>query len=178
MKVRRVLAALILGACLLPGRAQACETGEYVRLHVVASSDSAQDQALKLWVRDGVRAVSAALLRDCGSADAAWETVQENLPLLEGTARLFARAGGFSGKVQAQAGESEFPDRVYAGELVPAGTYRAVRVVLGEGEGHNWWCVLYPSLCVDTETPPVFYSAIGRWMRGVFQEVSGWLAGK
>ena len=63
MKVRRVLAALILGACLLPGRAQACETGEYVRLHVVASSDSAQDQALKLWVRDGVRAVSAALLR-------------------------------------------------------------------------------------------------------------------
>ena len=79
--------------------------------------------------------------------------------------------------MQAQAGEFEFPDRVYAGELVPAGTYRAVRVVLGEGEGHNWWCVLYPSLCVDTEMPPVFYSAIGRWMRGVFQEVSGWLAG-
>ena len=149
-----------------------------MRLHVVASSDSAQDQALKLWVRDGVRAVSAALLRDCESADEAWETVQENLPLLEGTARLFARAGGFSGKVQAQAGEFEFPDRVYAGELVPAGTYRAVRVVLGEGEGHNWWCVLYPSLCcVDAETPPVFYSAIGRWMRGVFREVSEWLTG-
>lgn len=174
---KRFFVALVLAACLLSGRAKACETGEYVRLHVVACSDSARDQALKLWVRDGVRAVSAALLRDCGSADAAWETIQENLPLLEGTARLFARVGGFSGEVLAQAGEFEFPDRVYAGELVPAGTYRAVRVVLGAGEGRNWWCVLYPSLCVDTETPPVFYSAIGRWMRGVFQEVSGWLAG-
>lgn len=175
--LKRFFAALVLAACLLPGRAQDCETGEYVRLHVVASSDSAQDQALKLWVRDGVRAVSASLLRDCESADEAWETLQENLPLVEGTARLFARVGGYSGKVRAQAGEFEFPDRVYAGELVPAGTYRAVRVVLGEGEGHNWWCVLYPSLCVDAETPPVFYSAIGRWMRGVFREVSGWLAG-
>lgn len=175
--MKRFFAALVLAVCLLSGRAQACETGEYVRLHVVASSDSAQDQALKLWVRDGVRAVSASLLRDCESADEAWETVQENLPLLEGTACLFARIGGYSGEVRAQAGEFEFPDRVYAGELVPAGSYRAVRVVLGAGEGHNWWCVLYPSLCVDEETPPVFYSAIGRWMRGVFQEVSGWLTG-
>ena len=177
MRIKRFLAVLTLAACLGTGSAKACAAPDYVRLHVIAQSDSAQDQALKLWVRDGVRAVSAALLKDCDSADEAWETLTEHSALLEGTARLFARLGGFSGEVKALLGEYDFPDRLYGDELVPAGRYRAVRIVLGEGAGRNWWCVLYPSLCVDVQTPPVLYSAIGRWLRGMLQEVSGWLAG-
>lgn len=178
MRIIRLAGAILIGLGLLLGAARAQETPDYVRLHVVARSDSAEDQALKLLVRDGVRAMSAALLADCRSADEAWETLGAHLPLLEGAARLFARLGGFEGEVQLTAGEYDFPERTYGEEVVPAGVYRALRVVLGEGEGQNWWCVLYPSLCLSgLEEETGFYSLLGQWMGRLMKEVSGWLAG-
>ena len=178
VRMGRFLACLLAGACLLGGTARAARTPDYVRLHVVANSDSEADQALKRLVRDGVRAMSAALVDGCGGADEAWETLQKSRALLEGTARLFARAGGFDGPVRVETGWFDFPERTYGQETVPEGRYRAVRVVLGEGAGRNWWCVLYPSLCLGEEEEPALYSAIGRWVGGFFREVGAWLAGR
>lgn len=151
---------------------------ELVRLHVVADADDDASQALKLEVRDAVLAQTQALLSGCGGADEAYAALSGRLSELERAAADCLTAHGCDLPVRAELGVFDFPDRDYDGVTVPAGRYRALRIVIGSGQGHNWWCVLYPSLCVDTETPPVFYSAIGRWMRGVFQEVSGWLAGK
>ena len=80
-----------------------------------------------------------------------------------------ARELGFAGEITAETGVFSFPDRIYGGVKVPAGEYRALRITIGSGEGHNWWCVLYPKLCVMDEVDyaggePVYYSKILRWI--------------
>ena len=112
---------------------------EYVRLHILANSDSEEDQALKLKVRDAVLDCARELLGDTCSADDAYAILGEKISLVEACARQAAEDAGFFGEVRAQVGVFEFPDRQYGDLLVPAGEYRAVRVLLGAGEGHNWW---------------------------------------
>ena len=145
---------------------------DYVRLHVVANDDSDAAQALKLKVRDAVLDAARGLLMDCESADGAWAVVNDSLDVLGDAARVRARAEGYAGAVRAEAGVFDFPDRVYGETTVPAGRYRALRVVIGEGEGHNWWCVLFPSLCLPEELEPGqpvhFHSVILDWLRGLF----------
>ena len=143
--------------------------GEYIRLHVVAEDDGEAAQALKLEVRDACLIAARALLADCGSADEAWARIGENLGALEAAATARARALGYAGEVDAAAGVFEFPDRRYGGVFVPAGDYRALRVVIGAGEGHNWWCVLYPSLCLPegAEGETRVHSVILDWLRGL-----------
>jgi aminoglycoside 6'-N-acetyltransferase I len=103
----------------------------------------------------------------------AWQRRGIGRALIE-AAEARAREMGYLGAVQVVTGEFEFPDRVYGDELVPAGVYRAVRVILGEGQGHNWWCVVYPSMCLPDDMPPgtevTFYSSIGEWLSNLF----GW----
>lgn len=154
-------------ALACPGRAG---TSDYVRLHVIAADDSEAAQALKLQVRDAVLASARELLKDADSADAAWHLVGESMDILESAASRCAREAGYDGPVRCEIGVFPFPNRTYGDVFVPAGDYRALRVILGEGAGHNWWCVLYPSLC-DPETiegKPVFYSAILEWLKGLF----------
>ena len=90
---------------------------------------------------------------------------------LEAAATAQARALGYKGAVRAETGVFDFPDRHYGAVFVPAGRYRALRVVIGEGAGHNWWCVLFPSMCYPgdlSEGEPVrFYSSILNWLRGL-----------
>jgi stage II sporulation protein R len=138
---------------------------EYIRLHVVAADDGAEAQALKLEVRDATLEVARALLKDCGDADAAWDIIGENVDALEAAAMARARALGYEGRVRAETGVFDFPDRHYGAVFVPAGRYRALRVVIGEGAGHNWWCVLYPSLCVPEGKVPTLRSALLDWLR-------------
>lgn len=144
---------------------------DYVRLHVVAEDDSVEAQALKLAVRDACLSRAQQLLADCRSPDEAWMTIRNHLGLLETAARMEARARGFNGEVRAIAGIFEFPDRRYGDTVVPAGRYRALRIVIGEGEGHNWWCVLYPSLCLPDDyqpgTPVRFYSSLVQWIQSI-----------
>lgn len=154
-------------ALACPGRAG---TSDYVRLHVIAADDSEAAQALKLQVRDAVLASARELLKDADSADAAWHLVGESMDILESAASRCAREAGYDGPVRCEIGVFPFPNRTYGDVFVPAGDYRALRVILGEGAGHNWWCVLYPSLC-DPETiegKPVFYSAILEWLKRLF----------
>lgn len=164
--IRRFLCAVLEAALVLSGptaaeaRLSAANEG-LVRLHVVADSDSAEAQGLKLLVRDAVLECAKGLLSECESADAAYVTLEENLGALESAARACAAANGFDGEVCAQTGVFEFPEREYGGVTVPAGEYRALRVTIGSGEGQNWWCVLYPTLCVFAEGG--YYSALAEW---------------
>ena len=150
----------------------ACPIQDYIRLHILANSDSAWDQAAKLTVRDAVREEAARLAADCATSDEAWETLQNSTDILLSAAQDALADAGINAGVTVETGIFDFPPRLYGHTLVPAGSYRAVRLRLGSGQGKNWWCVLYPSLCLpqdaDSETPVVFYSAIGRWLKKLF----------
>ena len=160
---------MILIWLLSTGAARGVTLGEvpvsqYIRLHVVAADDGAAAQALKLQVRDAVLAAVRPLVADCGDADEAWRRIDQSVDALEAAAAGRARALGYDGPVTAGTGVFDFPDRHYGGVFVPAGEYRALRVVIGAGEGHNWWCVLYPSLCVPEDVPPL-RPALLEWLR-------------
>ena len=139
--------------------------GAYIRLHVIAEDDGAAAQALKLEVRDAILAAVRPLLADCGDAEEAWRRIGESVDALEAVAAGRVRALGYDAPVACETGVFDFPDRQYGAVFVPAGAYRALRVVIGAGEGRNWWCVLYPSLCVPEGTP--LRSALLDWLRGL-----------
>ncbi|WP_084413200.1 stage II sporulation protein R [Desulfovirgula thermocuniculi] len=122
-----------------------------IRLHVLANSDSPVDQALKLRVRDAVVGSTAPLFRQARTPAEAREIALANLELIREVAEREVRAAGKDYPVTVSWGRYRFPERTYpspAGSLtLPEGDYEAVRIVLGRGEGANWWCVLFPPLC-------------------------------
>lgn len=125
---------------------------ELLRLHVVGASDSAQDQDVKLLVRDAVLASLEEGLQDLTDVDAAVEYVAQMLPQVEAAANRALEAAGFSDTAAVTLTEEAFPTREYDTFSLPAGVYKALRVVIGEGEGKNWWCVVFPQLCMgDSE---------------------------
>ena len=134
---------------------------ELVRLHVVAGDDSDAAQQLKLTVRDAVLDCARSLLADCADADAAYARLTACLPALE---QVAADAAGPDHDVCAETGVFPFPDRDYAGVTVPAGDYRALRIVIDGGEGRNWWCILFPTLCTTTDG----HSALADWLGELF----------
>lgn len=118
-----------------------------LRLHVVGASNSAEDQAVKLQVRDAVLGSLEEGLRDMTDPQEAWDYVSRMLPQVEAAANRALAAAGFSETVQVSLTEEAFPTREYDTFSLPAGVYKALRVVIGEGEGKNWWCVVFPQLC-------------------------------
>jgi stage II sporulation protein R len=138
-------AALVWGAASL-SRQQAL-ADKVVRLHILANSDSQADQALKLQVRDAVTARTAALLAESRSRAEAETVLRRELPALEALAAQEIAKRGYHYPVCARLEEAEFPTRVYDDFTLPAGRYLALRVLIGAGEGHNWWCVVFPPLC-------------------------------
>ena len=143
------LCSLILLLGMLPVHGESEIYENVLRLHVLANSDSEEDQALKLKVRDAVLAKSEELFADCTTREEAIEVTKENLSVLENTARETLRAEGSSDSVRVELGEEEYPTRNYESFCFPAGTYLSLRIILGEGEGQNWWCVLYPPMCLS-----------------------------
>lgn len=118
-----------------------------LRLHVVANSDSAVDQAVKLQVRDAV-------LQEIGAADtmeaAVDKVLQKGEQILAAAEAALAEAGAdYTAKLYL--GTEEFPRKTYGNLVFPQGKYTALRVVLGEGAGQNWWCVIYPPLCLGAD---------------------------
>lgn len=119
---------------------------EILRFHVLANSDSPGDQALKLEVKE-------LLLEEIrtgntkASKEAVCRYIEENASLLEQTAENYMSARGFDYEADIRLEQCLFPERTYGDMTFPAGTYDAVRVLLGSGQGKNFWCVLYPSLC-------------------------------
>lgn len=125
---------------------------DILRLHVVAASDSEEDQAVKLRVRDAVLASLRQGLSDLTDVEQAKDYVEEMIPKIERAANQVLAEAGFSDTVQVSLTEWEFPEREYDTFSLPAGVYNALRVVIGEGEGQNWWCVVFPELCMGATT--------------------------
>jgi len=117
-----------------------------IRLHVVANSDSEADQAVKLEVRDAILESSGDLLSKEAPDDAV-ETVKASLPAFRAVAERVLAANGYDYPVNVEFGTFFFPERRYGALVLPEGDYQALRVVLGEGKGANWWCILFPPLC-------------------------------
>ncbi|MBR4079501.1 MAG: stage II sporulation protein R [Christensenellaceae bacterium] len=141
-----------------------------LRLHVLANSDSIEDQTVKLAVRDVILRETAAQFDAVLTETQAEDCVRENLDTIVAAADAELRAQGFEYTASAELGQYAFPTRAYSDRIYPAGEYRALRVVLGEGKGKNWWCVLYPPLCtavVDYENTEV-RSFLYDWLKGVF----------
>ena len=120
-----------------------------LRLHIRANSNSAEDQATKLAVRDALLPFTAKLFSDCNDLPNAVKIAKsESEAILSHiNSTLFALGADYGARISV--GKEEFPERNYGGEVYPAGEYTALIVELGNGEGENWWCVLFPSLCLS-----------------------------
>ncbi len=123
-----------------------------VRLHVLAHSDSEADQALKLRVRDAVIAAGAGLLDGVTDRAEAERRLQAALPQLTAVAQQCVYEAGYTYPVTAQLTTQYFTTRTYESGTFPAGRYRTVQLVIGDGAGKNWWCVMFPPLCVSAAT--------------------------
>ena len=122
---------------------------DVLRLHILANSDSEEDQAVKLKVRDRILLESGELFNTVGDKSSAQEKAAENTDKVEQIAKEVLAEEGFSYPVTAKVTRQFFDTRVYDGFTMPAGWYDSLQVILGEGEGRNWWCVLYPPLCIS-----------------------------
>ena len=119
-----------------------------IRLHVVANSDTPEDQRVKLQVRDAVLPVIGALTAKAKDAPAAAAALRQGSGEIAAAARAALAAEGCGDPVRVSLERERFPRRDYDTFSLPAGPYTALRVTLGKGEGHNWWCVAFPALCL------------------------------
>ena len=157
---------LVTAFMILPIHGEAELYDNVIRLHVLANSDSEEDQALKLTVRDAVLEKTKTMLENVDSREQAEMILRQNLPVIEQTARDALRAAGAENTVTVELGQESYPTREYERLAFPAGEYLSLRVMIGEAEGQNWWCVLFPPLCLtaasaksDAETEAVCLSA-------------------
>lgn len=142
---------LTLSVCELHGTCEGVREN-VVRLHILAHSDSAEDQALKLKVRDAVLAACADWQAVAATPEEALLLAQERLPQLQAVAQQTVASEGYDYPVTARVCRMYFTTRQYDTVTLPAGMYDAVRLSIGAGEGQNWWCVMYPPLCVGAAT--------------------------
>ncbi len=118
-----------------------------IRLHVIANSDEDHDQQLKLQVRDEVLTRATAILEESKDMEDAAARLTAALPVLEESARAEINRAGYAYDVSARLENAEFPLKEYDSFALPAGEYLALRVLIGDAAGQNWWCVVYPPLC-------------------------------
>ena len=123
-----------------------------VRLHVIANSDSDEDQALKLKVRDGVLAVASELVAECKTRDEAAVALRGGLDAIEDTAQAVVTSEGYEYDVSVKLCEEEYPTKNYESVCFPSGSYMSLQVKIGDAAGQNWWCVLFPNLCLSAAT--------------------------
>ena len=142
-----MIAAAFLGTGPLVSDRNALDE-EIIRLHVVANSDSAADQAVKLKVRDAIVEGLRAEMEKLGDVESAKAYLQENLPRIEEIANETLEAAGVGMRAAVSLCREAFDTRHYDTFSLPAGVYEALRVTIGDGDGKNWWCVVFPSLCI------------------------------
>ncbi len=146
------LCVLLMALSFLPVHGEEEIYDTVVRLHVLANSDSEEDQALKLRVRDAVLAVTSPLVTDCTSQADAIDILTAHMDELEAAARGVIESEGRQDTISIRLGEEEYPTRTYESCCFPAGTYVSLRVCIGDAAGKNWWCVLFPPLCLSSAT--------------------------
>ncbi|MGG3496773.1 stage II sporulation protein R [Peribacillus simplex] len=120
---------------------------EAIRLRILANSDTEEDQSVKRLIRDEVNKDITKWVEELTSLDDARDVITSHLPDIQATAEAVIKEHGLEQSVKVNFGQAEFPTKLYGQYLYPAGDYEAVIITLGEGEGANWWCVLFPPLC-------------------------------
>lgn len=143
---------LVTAFMILPIHGEAEIYDNVIRLHVLANSDSEEDQALKLAVRDAVLEKTKTIFKNVDSKEEAEGVLRQNLPVIEQAARDALRAEGAENAVTVELGQESYPTREYERLAFPAGEYLSLRVMIGEADGKNWWCVLFPPLCLTAAT--------------------------
>lgn len=153
-------AALIVCICAMGGAGEG-GGGEaaYLRVHIRANSNGAEDQAVKYEVRDGVVAYLTPVAASCQTKAEAMQAVGARLSEIEAVAERILQENGYRYGVKASLKKEEFPTRVYEDATLPAGVYDALILELGTGEGDNWWCVVYPPLCFTGGQVNVVYKS-------------------
>jgi len=139
-----LLSAMVIS--FLPVRGEEKIYGDVIRLHVIANSDSDYDQALKLKVRDAVLKTVSSYPAPADTSEAYCAIEEHRADIKESAASVLRECGSDDG-VEVYFDKETYPVRYYDGFRLPAGEYTSLRVVIGEGGGHNWWCVLFPPLC-------------------------------
>ena len=155
-KIAIFASAILILAALVPVLPTAEDTEIYdktVRLHVIANSDSEEDQALKLKVRDSVLAFVGPLLANVNDRDEAEALLRQNLEGLQQAAQDRIQQEGYDYDVTLAFDQEYYPRKTYEALTLPAGHYLSMQVKIGENEGRNWWCVLFPMLCTTSAEP-------------------------
>ncbi|MCH5185312.1 MAG: stage II sporulation protein R [Oscillospiraceae bacterium] len=145
-----ILISLVIAAFFVSAYSQNTEkdiADNVIRLHITAESDSDIDQAVKLKVRDRITSDMAPVLSAAGSKEESEKLVMENMDRIRAAANDELMKNGMSYTAECFLGRSRFPVKTYGDITFPPGEYTALRIILGSGEGKNWWCVMYPPLC-------------------------------
>ena len=143
-----VLMAAIFIA-VMPTEAECAVYEDTVRLHILAESDSAEDQAVKIALRDAVLSEFGTRLRAAECADDARCTLEDMVDEIEAFCNAELENIGHFGGASVTLTEEWYETREYADFTLPAGVYTSLKIVIGEGDGQNWWCVMYPPMCLD-----------------------------
>ena len=152
-----ILIAAVAGGWL--GQEQRELADSVIRFHVIANSDSEEDQALKLAVRDRVLAQAEEIYPEGATLAEAQAALEGHLNLLAAAGREVVEEQGYDYPVAAALEDCWFPTKEYEGFALPAGNYTALRVTIGEGKGQNWWCVAFPPLCLGAASETVDQAA-------------------
>ena len=145
-----LFASLIIAA--MPTEAEAAIYTDTVRLHILAASDSEDDQRLKLEIRDEILKKYGEALKCEGDINAAKIKITELLPEIQIFVQEKIKERGYGYSASATLSEEWYDTREYEDFTLPKGTYTSLRIIIGKGEGKNWWCVMFPPLCLDIAT--------------------------
>lgn len=159
-----LLSALLLLIALLsilPIHSESLIYDEVLRLHVIANSDSDADQELKLLVRDAILEETQKILKNAKSREEAEKIISENSALLENIALETVRKNQFDYPVTLELGREKYPTKNYESCAFPSGEYLSLRIKIGEASGENWWCVLFPPLCLSAATDKDAFTSVG-----------------
>lgn len=142
-----LIVTMVIGA--MPTDAEGEIYDDTLRLHILANSDQSEDQKLKLEIRDRILLKYGKMLKGGESITEAKESVEQLLPEIEGDAKVWIGELGYNYDVKASLSVEWYETREYEGFTLPAGYYSSLRIIIGEGKGQNWWCVMYPPLCME-----------------------------
>jgi len=168
-----ILSALIMTIIYMNSYSEQVNKGlaeNLIRFHVIANSDSEEDQQLKRSVRDRVIEYMKVQLKDSGSLEHTKHIISNNLSNIVSIAEEAIADAGKNYKVKAELGSYPFPTKAYGDIVLPAGNYQALRVVIGKGEGANWWCVLFPPLCFVDATHGTVPDSVKNSLKNVLDE--------
>ena len=153
---------LIVGLlAILPVHGESDIYDSVLRLHVIANSDSDEDQALKLLVRDAILVEAKALLDGISDRESAEKIISQSTEHLRLVAESVVRENGYSYPVSISLGKENYPTKNYEACAFPAGEYTSLQIKIGDASGQNWWCVLYPPLCLSAATDKGAYASVG-----------------